>query len=43
MIIVSHNPAYIQEHCDRAAVLSNGTLQLFDRVDEALDYYHAQS
>jgi capsular polysaccharide transport system ATP-binding protein len=43
MIIVSHNPAYIKEHCDRAAVLGNGTLQLFDRVDEALDCYHSQS
>lgn len=43
MIIVSHSPAYIAEHCDRAAVLSNGTLQQFDRVDEALDFYHSQS
>jgi len=43
MVIVSHSPAYIAEHCERAAVLSNGTLMLFDRVDEALDYYHAQS
>lgn len=41
MIIVSHNPAYIIEHCERAAVLCNGTLQEFDQVEEALTYYQS--
>ena len=43
MVIVSHNPAYVREHCDRAAVLMDGTLYPFDTVDEALDRYREQS
>jgi capsular polysaccharide transport system ATP-binding protein len=38
MIIVSHDPWYIREHCDSAAVLNNGELVSYDNVDEA---YHA--
>lgn len=41
MIIVSHDPVYIKEHCSRAAVLDQGQLKLFDEVDEAYSYYSA--
>lgn len=41
MIIVSHDPAYIRAHCDRAAVLSDGSLKIFDQVEEAYQYYSA--
>jgi capsular polysaccharide transport system ATP-binding protein len=39
MIIVSHDPGYIREHCHRAAVLHGGTLHHFDSMDEAYDFY----
>lgn len=39
MIIVSHSPAYIHEHCNRAAVLNGGLLSHFDSIDEAYDFY----
>lgn len=38
-IIVSHDPGYIRQHCDNAAVLSNGKLTYFDDMDPAFDYY----
>jgi capsular polysaccharide transport system ATP-binding protein len=41
MIIVSHDPGYIREHCDSAAVLSNGELISYDSVDEAFHTYNA--
>ncbi|WP_423391618.1 ABC transporter ATP-binding protein [Burkholderia sp. LMG 21824] len=43
MIIVSHSPQYIREHCSRATVLDNGKLHDFDSVDEALHHYHLLS
>lgn len=43
MIIVSHNPDYIREHCDRAAVLSDGKLHAFEAVEDAFSFYAAQS
>lgn len=39
LIIVSHDPGYIREHCDRAAVLVEGRLHTFDMVDEAYAFY----
>jgi capsular polysaccharide transport system ATP-binding protein len=39
MIIVSHNPVYIREHCERAAVLADGRLQSFHDVDDAFAFY----
>lgn len=39
MIIVSHDPGYIREHCNLAAVLSDGHLHHFDSVDEAFAFY----
>lgn len=38
-IIVSHDPAYIKEHCQRASVLSGGTLRHFGNVDDAYSFY----
>lgn len=39
MIIVSHDPGYIREHCDRAAVLVKGKLTAFEHVDHAFEFY----
>jgi capsular polysaccharide transport system ATP-binding protein len=39
MIIVSHNAAYIRDHCSRAAVLSGGELHHSRSLDEAFDHY----
>lgn len=39
MIIVSHDPVYIREHCSRAAILAGGKLSVFDDVDEAYEMY----
>ena len=39
MIIVSHDPGYVREHCDHAAVLVKGKLTAFDQVDDALAFY----
>jgi len=39
MIIVSHQPENIVNHCDRAAVLHNGCLRSFDDVAQAFDFY----
>lgn len=39
LIIVSHDAAYIREHCQRACVLHEGTLRSFDSIDGAFAYY----
>jgi len=39
MVIVSHSPGYIREHCDRAAVLVSGRLYHFDNVKEGFAFY----
>jgi capsular polysaccharide transport system ATP-binding protein len=41
MLLVSHNPDIIKQHCTRAAVLEKGVLQSFDTVDEAYAHYQA--
>ena len=38
-ILVSHNTAYMREHCDRALVLDAGRLVPFQTVDDALGHY----
>jgi capsular polysaccharide transport system ATP-binding protein len=43
LIIVSHDPTYIREHCDRATVLVKGQLHTFDHVDTAFDFYQETS
>lgn len=40
MIIVSHDPTYIREHCSRAAVLIDGELHHPPSVEEAFEFYH---
>ncbi|RST30383.1 ABC transporter ATP-binding protein [Sphingomonas ginkgonis] len=40
MIIVSHDSAYIREHCTRAAVLDGGALHHPASMEEAFDFYH---
>lgn len=42
MIIVSHNPHFIYQHCQYGAVLYGGKLHLFNQIQEAFDFYHAQ-
>ncbi len=39
MIIVSHSPDYVREHCQHAAVLSGGRLHRFDKVEDAFQFY----
>jgi capsular polysaccharide transport system ATP-binding protein len=39
LIIVSHDPVYIREHCDHAAVLVQGKLHNFEHVSDAYDFY----
>ncbi|MGF6876460.1 ABC transporter ATP-binding protein [Paraburkholderia sp. MM5477-R1] len=41
MIVVSHSPEYIRSHCQRAAVLHNGTLNVFEEVENAFAFYQA--
>ena len=43
MIIVSHDPTYIREHCTRAAVLSGGQLHHAASLDEAFAFYHQEA
>jgi len=42
MIIVSHQPEFIKEHCDHAVVLVSGRLHSFEHFEEAQAFYHAQ-
>lgn len=39
MIIVSHQPENIIDHCDRAAVLQGGKLLCFDAPSDAYEFY----
>ena len=39
MIIVSHSHSYIKKHCERIALLKDGSFIFFDDVDEAYDAY----
>ncbi|HET7577134.1 MAG TPA: ABC transporter ATP-binding protein [Sphingomicrobium sp.] len=43
MIIVSHNAAYIREHCSRAAVLVDGELHHLNSLDEAFAFYDQET
>jgi capsular polysaccharide transport system ATP-binding protein len=43
MIIVSHDPGYVREHCDHAAVLVRGKLAAFEQVNDAFDFYQAHA
>lgn len=39
MIIISHDAAYIRDHCNRFAVLHDSKLMLFDRFEAAYSYF----
>ncbi len=39
IILVTHNTRTIRQYCERAAVLANGELRLYDDVASALDAY----
>jgi capsular polysaccharide transport system ATP-binding protein len=39
MIMVSHEPHMIREHCTRASVLRDGVLHHFQSIDDAYDFY----
>lgn len=41
IILVSHTPEQIRNHCESASVLVNGKLRLFEHVDEAYSYYES--
>jgi capsular polysaccharide transport system ATP-binding protein len=41
MIIVSHEPSRIREHCDKACILSQGTLREYKTIDAAYDEYQS--
>ncbi len=43
MIIVSHDPGYVREHCQHAAVLAQGKMTAFDHVDDAFTFYQDQT
>lgn len=43
MILVSHETAYIRDHCDRASVLVGGKLHSFAKVDDAFAFYEETS
>ncbi len=43
MIIVSHDPGYVREHCQHAAVLAQGKMTAFDHVDDAFTFYQEQA
>lgn len=43
MIIVSHHPEYIREHCTRASVLAGGELHHASNVDDAFALYDQQT
>ena len=39
IILVTHNSRTIRQYCDRAAVLADGRLELYDDITGALDRY----
>ncbi len=39
IIMVSHNTHTIKAYCDRAAILINGQLEMFDHIDDAMRAY----
>jgi capsular polysaccharide transport system ATP-binding protein len=43
MIIVSHDGAYIRDHCTRATVLSAGQLHHFPNIDDAFAFYQEET
>lgn len=42
MIIVSHSPSYVRQHCDTLFVLDEGRIRRFENKDEAYAYYDSR-
>lgn len=43
LVIVSHDPTYMRDHCSRFAVLSKGKLSEFADADMAYEFYNQQA
>ena len=41
MILVSHSVGSLRDYCDMGAVLSKGRIRLYDKLDDAINAYHA--
>lgn len=39
MVLISHDPGYLRDHCNRFALLHGGRLALFDDFDPAYDHF----
>lgn len=39
LLLVSHNPGTIRKFCDTGLVLREGKIFMFDRLDDAVDFY----
>jgi len=39
MVLISHDPGYLRDHCNRFALLHGGKLALFDDFDDAYDQF----
>jgi capsular polysaccharide transport system ATP-binding protein len=39
VVIVSHSSEVLKQYCDRGAILKNGTLTMYDTLQEAMDRY----
>jgi capsular polysaccharide transport system ATP-binding protein len=42
LILVSHDPHYMRDHCERACVLAEGNLHHFDSIENALKFHQEQ-
>jgi capsular polysaccharide transport system ATP-binding protein len=40
IILVTHNPQTLRQYCDRGAILSGGSLSLYDDIGAALGHFH---
>jgi capsular polysaccharide transport system ATP-binding protein len=38
-VIVSHDPTFIREHCDRVSVLMDGKMHHFDTVEQGVEFH----
>lgn len=43
IILVSHSAGTVRNYCDMGAVLANGRLRLYDKLDDAIEAYQALS
>jgi len=43
LILVSHSPGNILRFCNMGAIMRNGTLQMFESIEEAVDEYESSN